>query len=200
MSTYIQSVPTLVSQTPCRRARKTQRCCRLCVREWKTMHRWWPRRRVRRGGGGTHTMAAESFGPDLEEPKKLCFFYSRLQHRTTKAGASNSGTPPPSPSPACQRIATMAWRRRPRELKLRNCAVLQRRVCRGVRRLHRAPHFFVYLMQWKTNQVQAGGKMALKTLFLKRERRHFFAPWLAQYPILMAGDLTKTCLESHKEN
>ena len=55
-------------------------------------------------------------------------------------------------------------------------------------------------MQWKTNQVQAGGKMALKTLFLKRERRHFFAPWLAQYPILMAGDLTKTCLESHKEN
>ena len=67
-------------------------------------------------------------------------------------------------------------------------------------RLHRAPHFFVYLMQWKTNQVQAGGKMALKTLFLKRERRHFFAPWLAQYPILMAGDLTKTCLESHKEN
>ena len=57
MSTFIQSVPTLVSQTPCRRARKTQRCCRLCVREWKTMHRW-PRRRVRRrrhthhGGGG----------------------------------------------------------------------------------------------------------------------------------------------------
>ena len=78
------------------------------------------------GGGGTHTMAAESFGPDLEEPKKVCFFYSRLQHRTTKAGASNSGTPPPSPSPACQRIATMAWRRRrrrrPRELQLRNCA------------------------------------------------------------------------------
>ena len=121
---------TLFSQTPCRRARKTQRCCRLCVREWKTMHRW-PRRRVRRH---THTMAAaESFGPDLEEPKKLCFFYSRLQHRTTKAGASNSGTPPPSPSPACQRIATTAWRRRrrPRELKLRNCAVLRRRVRRG---------------------------------------------------------------------
>lgn len=142
-------------------------------------------------------MAAESFGPDLEEPKKLCFFYSRLQHRTTKAGASNSATPPPpSPSPACQRIATTAWRR-PRELQLRNCAVLQ---CGAARRLHRAPHFFVSLMQWKTNQVQAGGKMALKTLFLKRERRHFFAPWLAQYPILMAGDLTKTCLESHKEN
>ena len=118
--------------------------------------------------------AAESFGPDLEEPKKLCFFYSRLQHRTTKAGASNSGTPPPSPSPACQRIATTAWRRRPRELKLRSCAVLRRRVRRGVRRLHRAPHFFVYLMQWKTNQVQAGGKMALKTLFLKRERGDTF--------------------------
>ena len=62
-------------------------------------------------------MAAESFGPDLEEPKKLCFFYSRLQHRTTKAGASNSATPPPSP--ACQRIATTAWRR-PRELE--SCA------------------------------------------------------------------------------
>ena len=73
----------------------------------------------------SHTLyGRRALGPDLEEPKKLCFFYSRLQHRTTKAGASNSATPPPSPSPACQRIATTAWRR-PRELQLRNCAVLR---------------------------------------------------------------------------
>lgn len=181
MSTYIQRVPTLVSQTPCRRARKTQRCCRLCVREWKTMHRWLHRRVRRRRRRHTHHGGGELWAWPWRA-KKTVLFYSRLQHRTTKAGDSNRTTLP------CHRIATTAWRglrRRHRELQLR---------------LHRVPHFFVYLMQWKTNQVQAGGKMALKTLFLKRERRHFFAPWLAQYPILMAGDLTKTCLESHKEN
>ena len=97
-----------------------------------------------------------------------------------------------------RRLASALQRRRGGGLENFSCATAP--FYGAARRLHRAPHFFVSLMQWKTNQVQAGGKMALKTLFLKRERRHFFAPWLAQYPILMAGDLTKTCLESYKEN
>ena len=141
-------------------------------------------------------MAAESFGPDLEEPKKLCFFYSRLQHRTTKAGASNSATPPPSP--ACQRIATTAWRR-PRELE--SCATAP--FDGGAP--HTAPPTgttFLCLSDAMENQPSSGRwkNGAKNTIFKERERRHFFAPWLAQYPILMAGDLTKTCLESHKEN
>ena len=65
---------------------------------------------------------------------------------------------------------------------------------------HQTPHFFVSPMLWKTNQIHAGGKMALKPSIFKERRDTFLLPArLRNIQFLGFRTLTKTCLESHKE-